>query len=210
MADDDRKLYTLTEVSKKTGISMPTLQRYKKNHQDRLPTVGEGRTQKYPEEALPVFKEIKRENIKRRGRPRKEKGEKKTGRGSRAKSAGGRKGRGSEELLTLTEVGRRTGISYPTLLRYVKLHLDRLPHVGKGRKRRYKPEAVPVFEEIRAASPRGRRKKKKSPAAAAGSGNGSLGQRIKELEKGQRQVNKRLDTILKKLDQPIKLTLSRR
>src|SRR3954463_945760 len=66
------KLYTLSDISQKTGISMPTLQRYKKLYQGRIPSVGNGRKQRYPENALPVFDEIKNENIGRRGRPRKD------------------------------------------------------------------------------------------------------------------------------------------
>ena len=68
----EEKLYTLSEISQKTGISMPTLQRYKKLYQDRLPSSGQGRKQRYPESALPVFDEIKNENVGRRGRPRKD------------------------------------------------------------------------------------------------------------------------------------------
>src|SRR5215210_3377156 len=68
----DEKLYTLSEISTQTGISMPTLQRYKKMYQDRLPSVGKGRKQRYPQSALPVFDEIKTENAGRRGRPRKD------------------------------------------------------------------------------------------------------------------------------------------
>ena len=48
------KLYTLTEVSKITNISMPTLQRYKKAYQDRIPSTGEGRRQRYPEGPDPL------------------------------------------------------------------------------------------------------------------------------------------------------------
>src|SRR3954466_4113968 len=68
----DEKLYTLSEISQKTNISMPTLQRYKKLYQARIPSVGKGRKQRYPESALPVFDEIKNENVGRRGRPRKD------------------------------------------------------------------------------------------------------------------------------------------
>src|SRR3954453_4590064 len=67
----DQKLYTLSEISNKTGISMPTLQRYKKTYQDRIPAEGQGRKQRYPESALPVFDEIRSENAGKRGRPRK-------------------------------------------------------------------------------------------------------------------------------------------
>src|SRR5262245_14120942 len=69
---DGDKLYTLSEISQRTGISMPTLQRYKKTYQDRIPSVGQGRKQRYPENALPVFDEIKNENAGKRGRPRKD------------------------------------------------------------------------------------------------------------------------------------------
>src|SRR3954453_17709672 len=67
----DEKLYSLSDISQKTNISMPTLQRYKKMYQDRIPSVGQGRKQRYPESALPVFDEIKTENAGKRGRPRK-------------------------------------------------------------------------------------------------------------------------------------------
>src|SRR4029077_5575173 len=69
---ESEKLYTLSDISQKTGISMPTLQRYKKMYQDRIPSAGQGRKQRYPESALPVFDEIKNENAGKRGRPRKD------------------------------------------------------------------------------------------------------------------------------------------
>ena len=74
MADDNQpnRLFTLSEVSEKTGISMPTLQRYKKMYQDRIPAEGKGRKQRYPESAMPIFGEIRNENAGKRGRPRKD------------------------------------------------------------------------------------------------------------------------------------------
>ncbi|MGH9361111.1 MAG: hypothetical protein ACRD2T_04285, partial [Thermoanaerobaculia bacterium] len=71
-AGDGRRTHTLSDVAKKTGISMPTLQRYKKLYQSRIPSVGQGRKQRYPDEALPVFLAIRAENAGRRGRPRKD------------------------------------------------------------------------------------------------------------------------------------------
>ena len=68
----DHKLYTLSEISQKTGISMPTLQRYKKTLSGPHSLGGQGRKQRYPESALPVFDEIRNENVGRRGRPRKD------------------------------------------------------------------------------------------------------------------------------------------
>ena len=211
------KLFTLSEISQQTGISMPTLQRYKKLYQGRIPSEGEGRKQRYPESALPVFDEIKNENVGRRGRPRKDasaprperptaskrgpgrpaKKASKTaakrcqrpqgrrcagsgapahggppwpssGRPAKAAAAKGRPARAqkssqgtqkSGNLLTLTQISETTGISYPTLVRYVRLYADRLPHEGKGRARRFYPQAVDVFRQLRSESGRGGRKK---------------------------------------------------
>lgn len=194
---EERELLTLSEVSDRTGISMPTLQRYKKNYQDRLPTVGKGRTQKYPVESLPVFQQIKKENIKKRGRPRK-KGKKKS-----KKPAPARK-----DLLTLTEIGERTGISYPTLVRYAKLHLDRIPHEGEGRRRRYYPEAVEVFQQIRGESRRGR---KKSTGAGKGTSaaDKSLARRVQALERSHKALEKQIKALIKDLRKPMTVTVQR-
>lgn len=215
-------LLTLSEVSKRTGISMPTLQRYKKEYQNRIPSEGKGRKQRYPESALPVFEEIKKENIARRGRPRKGGGGKKAkagrptgskrgGRGRKAQSSSGGGGGGQQGLLTLTEISKRTGISYPTLTRYVKLHLGEIPHEGKGRSRRYHPEAVEVFNRLRSQSGRGRKagggRRAGSggggrKAAAASGGDGRLAQRVQSLEKAVNELRRLVE-------RPIKVTLSR-
>lgn len=262
-SESQGRLYTLSEISTKTGISMPTLQRYKKMYQDRIPAEGSGRKQRYPESALPVFDEIRNENLGRRGRPRKDpnaprperatgstrgrkaaakaaKGAAKKeapargrgrqaaaskrqaapaaaarggrGRGRKAAAAGG--GRGN--LMTLTQISEQTGISYPTLVRYVRMHADRLPHEGKGRGRRFYPEAVGVFRQLREESGRGGRKpaaaKRGRPAAsaargrAASSGRGGRGgedagvlQRLRAIEKSHLDLEKRFRDIAKSL-----------
>lgn len=199
-AGNDVELITLTEVSERTGISMPTLQRYKKEFQHRLPSVGEGRTQKYRADSLEVFEQIKRENIKKRGRPKK----------SRKKKKDKESDDGRSDLLTLTEVGERTGISYPTLVRYVKLHGDKIPFEGEGRRRRYHPEAVEVFQEIRSQSGRGRRKKKAGAGAGAGAGaSPDLARRVKALEKSQERLETQIKDLLKELRKPLQVTLRR-
>lgn len=217
------RLYTLTEVADKTGISMPTLQRYKKNYQDRIPSVGKGRRQRYPEEALPVFEEIKQENIQRRGRPPKKDGGKKAGKATRAKKAAPAKEK--EGLLTLTAISEQTDISYPTLVRYVKLYGDRIPSEGKGRSRRYHPEAVEVFKQLRAESPRGRRKKSATGAAkpraakaasaparaggARGEAGGDLAKRVASLERSQDDLEREIKELIKHLKKPLKVTIDR-
>lgn len=224
----DRKLYTLSEISQRTGISMPTLQRYKKMYQSRIPAEGKGRKQRYPEESLPVFEQLRVENAGRRGRPRKDasaprpaaaakrgRGRKaaaapaaaaKRGRGRKAaaKPAAAKRGRkpaasgGRSNLLTLGQVSEQTGISYPTLVRYVRLHSNRLPSEGTGRSRRFKPEAVDVFRQLRSESGRGGRKPSASKAtrgrgraAASSGGDAGTSQRLKALERAQQDLEKR-------------------
>lgn len=209
------KLYTLTELSKKSGVSMPTLQRYKRLYQKRIPSVGSGRKQRYPAEAVAVVKELKVENLAKRGRPRKKasgkaapkrRAAKRSVRKPKGRTA--RKAAPEKKLLSLAEIGRQTNISYPTLLRYVKTSLARMPHEGTGRKRRFYPEAVEVFRELRASSRRGRRKGsgKKTPTAAP---NRRLEQRLKALEKSQKELARELRALVKHLKKPLKVTVGR-
>jgi predicted DNA-binding transcriptional regulator AlpA len=239
------KLYTLSEISQKTGISMPTLQRYKKMYQGRIPAVGQGRKQRYPEGALPVFDELRIEIAGRRGRPRKNAGAPRPGRpaaskrrgrppgrppkaavgraaspaiargtGRRGRPPGATKARGRAQrpagnLLTLTQVSEMTGISYPTLVRYVRLHSKQLPHEGKGRARRFHPQAVDVFRQLRSESGRGGRKKATGtgrpgrppgrPARAAGGDTGGFAKRLQMIERAQQNLEKTLKGLAKSL-----------
>jgi predicted DNA-binding transcriptional regulator AlpA len=236
----DEKLYTLSEVSKLSGISMPTLQRYKKLYQDRIPSRGKGRKQRYPHNALPVFDQIKHENAGRRGRPRKNaepvraaatrggaRAAKRprlserqtssgrgpapaTGRGGRAQVSGRRGTPGN--LLTLTQISKSTGISYPTLVRYVRLYSDRLPHEGKGRARRFYPQAVDVFRQLRQESGRGGRKKGSTapPRGRVGRPPGSgrddsgVAQRLRSIEKSQQDMERRFRGFVQSLQKLLK------
>lgn len=187
----EEQLLTLTEVARKVKISLPSAQRYKKLYQDRIPSVGEGRKQRYPAAAVGVFREIKAENLKRRGRPRKQ------------------PEASPKDLLTLTEISKRTGISYPTCVSYVKKYGDRIPHEGEGRKRRFPVEAVPVFQVIRSQSRRGRKPKAvgKKPATAP---DRTLAARIRSLEKAQAENIRLLKRMVKLLERPLRVTLERR
>jgi hypothetical protein len=233
---------------------MPTLQRYKKLYQARIPSVGKGRKQRYPESALPVFDEIKNENVGRRGRPRKDASalrpekapvasKRRPGRPAKAKPAPVKRGRKaaaaappaaaprrgrprknaapaaparggraqkSGGLLTLTQISETTGISYPTLVRYVRLYSDRLAHEGKGRARRFYQEAVYVFRQLRSESGRGGRKKGpgrppgRRPGRPAKQGvvsdlSHAVAQRIKAIEKGQQGLEKKFKGLVKSL-----------
>ncbi len=237
---DEEKLYTLTEVAKLTDISMPTLQRYKKLFQDRIPSRGAGRTQRYPEEALDIFRELKKENMKKRGRPRKN-----ASADSRPKPAVRRRpvpqtplpaSHDSDQgLLTLKQIEELTNISYPTLLRYVKTSLKRIPHRGTGRKRRFLPEAVNVFRTLREESRRGRKGPAKvtsaatttirprpvpaastasAPAPASGGAGGGaemaeLLQAMRELQKSHAQLQRDVARLEKELSKPMKVILKR-
>lgn len=59
-------------------------------------------------------------------------------------------------LLTLGQIAERVGISYPTLMRYVRDHGDRMPYEGHGRARRYYPAAIDVVRQIRSEMKGGR------------------------------------------------------
>jgi predicted DNA-binding transcriptional regulator AlpA len=202
-----KKMFTLTEISKKTGISMPTLQKYKKQHADRIPSQGEGRRQRYPREAFEVFSKLKDESLARRAENRR----RKTSR-SAAKTPRKSGSRTAEGLLSLQQIKEITGISYPTLLRYVGLHLDRIPHVGTGRRRRYQPEAVEVFRELRSQSPRGRRKSSAAgpaPAAADGRALKSVERRLEGLERSQAALERQLREVTRLLRKPVTVKLQR-
>lgn len=211
------KLYTLTEVSKRTGISMPTLQKYKKEHAEEIPSEGEGRRQRYPAEALKVFERLKAAALKRRGRRADERSSRRAkkasrpgarGRVKKARTKTARTKAAGGELLSLAEIERRTGISYPTLLRYARLHIKKIPHQGRGRKRRYSPQAVEVFKELRSGSRRGRRKGS-SAGAAARTPEPRLTESLRRLEKAQRALQKQVAALEKRLSRPIQVTLRR-
>ena len=186
---------SLSEVARRTGISMPTLLRYKQLHAKEIPSVGEGRTQRYPKEALPVFSGIKQRNLSARGP---------VSRGSGATSRGAADG----ELISLSEVGRLTGISYPTLLRYVKFHLAELPHHGSGRTRRFAPAAVEVFARLRRESRRGRKPSVEKLGLNGGSAS-TLLKRLDRLERAQSEIARQLRAVLKSIERPIRVSVQR-
>lgn len=194
-----KRLLTLGEVAKRSGISMPTLLRYKKEFQGRIPAVGKGWRQRYPASALPVFATLKKEKMKRRGRPP----------GSRDKAPRAPR----RTLLSLNEIGRRTGISYPTLLRYVRQHLSQLPHSGEGRSRRFLPSAVAVFQRLRAESKRGR----KAAGAVAGLAPAVLRsrydklilRRLEQIESAQVEIVRQLRKLGRRAERPLRLVVKR-
>jgi hypothetical protein len=82
----------------------------------------------------------------------------------------------------------------------VRLHSNRLPSEGTGRSRRFKPEAVDVFRQLRSESGRGGRKpaaakatrgRGRGRAAASGGGDAGTSSRLKALERAQQDLEKR-------------------
>ena len=137
-------------------------------------------------------------------------------------------GDSDQGLLTLKQIEELTNISYPTLLRYVKTSLKRIPHRGTGRKRRFLPEAVDVFKTLREESRRGRKSPSKvtntgttirprptpsaggGPSSAASSGEvAELQQAIRELQKSQAQLQREVARLEKELSKPFKVVLKR-
>jgi hypothetical protein len=68
----DRPLYSLAEIAEKTGIDATTLSRYANQYSDRIPFEGRGRKRRYHPEAIPIFRQLREEELSRQGRPRKE------------------------------------------------------------------------------------------------------------------------------------------
>jgi predicted DNA-binding transcriptional regulator AlpA len=194
------RLYSLAEVAEKTGISLASLRRYRAMHAERVPSHGKGRAQRFPAAALPVFQELKAEGLARRGRGSAGKRGTRGRRGETSTAAAGDRA----QLLTLVEIGRRTGISYPTLLRYVRLYQDRLPHVGSGRKRRFRPAALEEFKKLREQSRRGRRAGTDATAIAP-----SVARQLAKLERGQRDLSRQLRDLRKELLRPVRIRLER-
>ena len=49
---------------------------------------------------------------------------------------------------SLRDVSKKTGISYPTLIKYARDFKDQIPVVGTGRTRRYTVESIRAFQRI--------------------------------------------------------------
>jgi len=145
-----KDLLTLSEVARQAGVSMATAMLYKKHYQERIPSEGAGRRQRYRVGAVQVFRDLKKERMSKRVARR--------GKSTRQEPEA------DPSPLTLTSISKQTGISYPTLQRYVRLFGERIPSAGEGRKRRYHPSAVAVFRELRAQSKPGRKPKEEPPS----------------------------------------------
>lgn len=275
---EERRLYSLVEVAQETGIPMPILLRYKREHPDRVPSEGSGSQQRFPEEAFHALREIQREEAETRDLPRRggfgllslprlrkqvrpsdedeeaaaaqaeeataaeaipapaAKAPQLTAPRARKRAAATPPATGGE-LLSLVEISARLDIPYPTLARYASQYTDRIPHQGKGRGRRFPPEAIDVFRQIRKESRPGRppKAKKQQLASAAAppkaaeavaprkaaeparravaeaptriADEGQLARRIASLEESQRLLEEQIRTLIAALSRPATVTI---
>lgn len=60
---ESRNLYTLRELAQAFGVSMPTLQRFEMASPGRIPSVGEGKARRYPQEAIAVVREMRQRTV---------------------------------------------------------------------------------------------------------------------------------------------------
>jgi DNA-binding transcriptional MerR regulator len=265
-AGDATRTFSLVEVAQKTGIPMPILLRYKREHPDRVPSFGVGSQQRFPEEAFEVFRTIQREESEEQEPPRRSgfgllslprlrkqaarpaksevaeaaaeaeagEAEEEPKRARRRKKAGKGAGEAAGDGLTLSDVSEQLGIPYPTVARYASQFEDRIPHTGSGRNRRFPPEAVEVFRQIRKESKPGRPPKQKkerreaaparvaraaaedrpertrrtAPAPAAGRADeAQLARRIESLERSQQLLEDQLRDLLDRLSRPAVVTI---
>ncbi len=70
LASHDEQLFTLTEMAERTEISLASLSKYVKEQPERVPSKLVGKMRKFPSAAIPVFQQIKTENLGRRGNGR--------------------------------------------------------------------------------------------------------------------------------------------
>jgi hypothetical protein len=194
------KLLTLGEVARRAGVSIPTAQSYKRKYQNRLPSVGEGRKQRYELGAVAVFQELRTENAGRRG-------------GRRAGGAVGKAAAASPvdgvrgQALSLAEIARRTRNSYPTLLRYLQVHSRAIPSIGSGRTRRFPARAVAVFEKLRSQSRGGRKRATESGIRTGVGTDPALSARIRKIESMQTDLARQLTDLVRVLKQPLQVTI---
>jgi len=119
----------------------------------------------------------------------------------------------STDLLTLTAISQATGISYPTCVSYVKKHLDQIPHEGEGRKRRFRPQAMEVFIDLRGRSRRG--PKGRGPSTGALEGRSAVASlraletRLKSLEVAQAEISLQLRRLTESVEKPLRITVER-
>jgi excisionase family DNA binding protein len=208
---DERSL-TLREVSRATGIPMPTLLRYKREQPKRVPSSGSGSQQRFPEAAVAAFLEIHGEenpSLPQRGRRiggllslTRQKRDVPPPVGRRlppkpqAEGAPAKPAAPTVKLMTLREISEITGVAYPTIARYAAHNGKRIPHVGTGRNRRFPPEAVEVFRSIRKESRRGRPPKNKVASPTVLAEMAALTERIAMLERSQAQLEEQIRSLL--------------
>lgn len=286
------RTFSLMEVAQETGIAMPILLRYKREHPDLIPSEGSGSQQRFPEEAFAIFTEIHRKESEQRDLPRRggfgllslprvrrrreapadetettapatEPADlvEPTQTASRTETADEAPAAPAAAVepppepqpavaaaavtpdedaapadeavratipagsatLTLKAISDELGIAYPTIARYATKHEERIPHVGEGRKRRFPPEAIDVFRQIRAESKPGRPPKAKTerkraaaaPVAPRPAATGApiaaaptrppadLMQRIEYLERRQQQLETMVRSLREELERPV-------
>jgi len=146
--------------------------------------------QRYRPAAVAIFKQLREENRRNRG-------------GHRTDAT-----LGDVRVLSLAEINRQTKISYPTLLRYVRLYGRDIPSVGTGRARRFRPEALDVFRRLRSQSRKGRRPKSESLEGRSAQGaDRALADRIRKIESTQADLARQLDEVVRLLKQPLQVTI---
>ncbi|QQR72075.1 MAG: MerR family transcriptional regulator [Holophagales bacterium] len=209
------ELLTLTDLARRAGISPATAHRYQKEHGDLLPSRGEGRTRRYLPSAVEVLRGLFTKKRRERGVGAPPRGPRKAAAGRRpgsaprsARQATPGRVRAKAGLLSLRKIAQMTGIAYPTLLRYVARHGQGIPQQGTGRKRRFPPEAVPVFVALR--QHRGRLPRGEEVAARGRKGGDpQLVRRLQALEEAHAELTRKLRRLQRMLDRPWRVTLSR-
>jgi DNA-binding transcriptional MerR regulator len=109
-----------------SGIPESKLLEYRRRFSDRIPTVGKGKDRIHPEEAVPIFKAIHREQT-----------------GERIHMLQGK------QYYDLKEISTLLGLSRSLLYSYISEEGDKVPRVKQGKRWLFPEEAVEAFKNIR-------------------------------------------------------------
>lgn len=211
------ELLTLTDLARRAGISPATAHRYQKEHGDLLPSRGEGRTRRYLPSAVEVLRGLFTKKRRERGVGAQPRGPRKAAAGRRPGSAprsarqatpgqGARQGRSA--FVAQDRPDDRDRLPDAAALRGAARTGDPAG-AGTGRKRRFPPEAVPVFVALR--QHRGRLPRGGEEVAARGrkGGDPQLVRRLQALEEAHAELTRKLRRLQRMLDRPWRVTLSR-
>lgn len=147
----EEKWYNLSEMSRLTGINRAQLHKYVKSHPDRILSQRFGARTKFHESGVVVFEEIRKEGLRRVGKPVTERAKiapsdvkRKPGRRAAQEDP-----QAAPRYYTLADMARLTGINRVQLHKLSRTYANQIPSRKVGGRTQYPSEAAEVFRQLR-------------------------------------------------------------